>query len=73
MYFNISSIINYNTVLKEGIVFFVASESRGERSIRCREADDLLIKQQDSSQHLVEIPRKFSMISTVKQQTLPAV
>jgi hypothetical protein len=48
IYFNIGSIKSSNAVLKEGIIFVVASKSRGEESIRGREVNDLLVKQENS-------------------------
>jgi hypothetical protein len=48
VYFNISSIKSSNAVSKEGIVFIVAGESRGEGSVRGREVNDVLVKQENS-------------------------
>jgi hypothetical protein len=48
VYFNISSIKSSNIVLKEGIVFIVAGESRGEGSVGGREVNNVLIKQENS-------------------------
>jgi hypothetical protein len=48
MYFNMGSIKSSNAVPKEGIVFVVAGKSRGEGSIRGREVNDLLVKQENS-------------------------
>jgi hypothetical protein len=48
VYFNISSIKSSNVVSKEGIVFIVVGESRREGSVRCREVNDVLVKQENS-------------------------
>jgi hypothetical protein len=48
MYFNMGSIKSSNAVPKEGIVFVVVGKSRGEGSIRGREVNDLLVKQENS-------------------------
>jgi hypothetical protein len=48
VYFNMSSIKSSNAVSKEGIVFIIAGESRREGSVRCREVNDVLVKQENS-------------------------